>query len=129
MRQFLVDTYYIRNFPQIGIDLLIGDARLDIIVRTTEFPEPGYQFLGLREQRNGNLPVRLLTNKRDPIPAVKSFRDMVRLQRLRFMVGKPRIDREEVDVLHRFQTFLGKMMMLQFVQFLLREKYQPFTLF
>lgn len=54
---------------------------------------------------------------------------MLRLQRLRFMVGKPRIDREEVDVLNRFQTFLGKMMMLQFVQFLLREKYQPFTLF
>lgn len=129
MRQFLVDTYYIRNFMQVGIDLLIGDARLDIIVRTTEFPEPGYQFLGLREQRNGNLPVRLLTNKRDPIPAVKSFRDMFRLQCLRFMVGKPRIDREEVDVFHRFQTFLGKMMMLQFVQFLLREKYQPFTLF
>ena len=129
VRQFLVDTYYIRNFMQVRIDLLIGDARLDIIVRTIEFTEPGYQFLSLREQRNGNLPVRLLTNKRDPIPAVKSFRDMLRLQRLRFMIGKPRIDREEVDVLHRFQTFLGKMMMLQFVQFLLREKYQPFTLF
>ena len=129
VRQFLVDTYYIRNFPQIGIDLLIGDTRLDIIVRTIEFTEPCYQFLSLREQRNGNLPVRLLTDKRDPIPAVKSFRDMLRLQRLRFMVGKPRIDREEVDVLHRFQTFLGKMVMLQLMQFFLREKYQPFTLF
>ena len=79
VRQFLVDTYYIRNFPQIGIDLLIGDTRLDIIVRTIEFTEPCYQFLSLREQRNGNLPVRLLTDKRDPIPAVKSFRDMLRL--------------------------------------------------
>ena len=113
MRQFLVDTHHIRNFPQIGIDLLIGNPRLDIIVRTIEFTEPGYQFLSLREQWNGNLPVRLLTDKRYPIPAVKSFRDMLRLQRLRFMVGKPRIDREEVDVLHRFQPFLGKMVMLQ----------------
>jgi hypothetical protein len=70
-----------------------------------------------------------LTDKRYPISAVKSFRDMLRLQRLRFMVGKPRIDREEVDVLHRFQSFLSKMVMLQLMQFLLREKYQPFTLF
>ena len=129
VRQFLVNTHHIRNFPQIGIDLLIGDARLDIIVRIIEFPELGYEFLSLREQWNGNLPVRLLANKRDPISAVKSFCDMLRLQRLRFMVGKPRIDREEVDVLHRFQTFLCEMVMLQFVQFLLREKYQPFTLF
>ena len=50
--QFLVDTYYIRNFMQVRIDLLIGDARLDIIVRTIEFTEPVYQFLSLREQRS-----------------------------------------------------------------------------
>ena len=127
VRQFFVDTYDIRNFPQIGIDLLIGDTRHDIIVRTTEFPEPGYQFLCLREQRNGNLPVRLLTNKRYPIPAVKSFRDLLRLQRLRFMVGKHRIDREELDVLHRFQTFLCEMVKFKIMQFLLNEKYKQIT--
>lgn len=84
VRQFLVDTHHIRNFPQIGIDLLIGNTRLDIIVRTIEFPEPGYQLLSLREATERKPPGPSFDEQALPIPAVKSFRDMLRLQRLRF---------------------------------------------